>query len=183
MERKIANLLNALEEGARGQGLGERYVGLETRREEIRTSLAGLPPAPARLPPDLGVVYRVRLSALREALAWEGAPEALEAARTLIGRVVVMAPDGEGGPPGIELVGQFSAMPELAGAVLPGGTSPEARAPGRPRSESSVKGDHRGRSPPCEQPAPTTPRQRPRTIALPLRPPVDKPGRDAHRGG
>ncbi|MGK7864669.1 recombinase family protein [Falsiroseomonas sp. E2-1-a4] len=153
VERKVANLLNALEEGARGQGLAERLAGLETRREEIRASLAGPPPAPARLPPDLGVVYRARLSALREALAGEGAPEALEAARTLIARVVVMPPDGEGGPPGIELVGQFSAMLELGGAVLPGGILPEARAPGRPRSQSSVKGDHRGQSPSCRTPS------------------------------
>jgi DNA invertase Pin-like site-specific DNA recombinase len=147
VERKISNLLDALAEGGRGTGLLGRLAELEARREELVTTLADPRPPPLRLPYDLGEVYRARVAGLREMLAGGDASEALEAARALISRVVVTPPDGEGGPPGIELVGEFGAMMRLGCAHLPGsGQAPVPAVLSAPAG--SVKGDQGGQCPP-----------------------------------
>jgi hypothetical protein len=103
-------------------------------------TLADPPPPPPRLPFDLGEVYRARVADLREMLAGGDASEALEAARVLVSRVVISPPDDEGGPAGIELVGEFGAMQRLGVAHLPG----SGRAPA---SAGSVRRDQGAWSP------------------------------------
>ncbi len=51
---------------------------------------------------------------LTEALREGGDPEVLEAARALIDRIIIHAPGPDGGPPGIELVGELTAMLNMA---------------------------------------------------------------------
>jgi len=60
--------------------------------------------------------YRALVARLGQALADRDAPEALEAARALIDRVVVSPPSDPGDPPGIELVGKLQAMLRAGGA-------------------------------------------------------------------
>jgi hypothetical protein len=73
------------------------------------------PLAPAKHP-NLAGVYRDRVADLQSALSSGNAPDALEAARVLIDKVIVHPPGDGGGPPGIELVGDLLAMLGAGGA-------------------------------------------------------------------
>src|SRR4051812_13396989 len=60
-------------------------------------------------------MYRTRVADLHRVLASGDAPDALEAARALIDRVIVHPPGDGGGSPGVELVGDLLAMLGAAG--------------------------------------------------------------------
>jgi DNA invertase Pin-like site-specific DNA recombinase len=119
VERQIGNLVDAIADGLRSPGLQAKFDALEAKRAALTASLAEEPaPAPA-LHPNLAEVYRARVATLERALAAKDAPEALEAARDLIDRVIIHPPGGPDEPPGIELVGQLMNMLRAAGARLP----------------------------------------------------------------
>jgi len=117
VERKIANLVDALADGAsRGGAVAAKLVELEGRRDELRQQVEALPSQRPHLHPDLGRIYRDRVAQLRDAMKGDDSAEAREAARALIDRVVVSPPPEGGGPPGIELVGDLREMLRTAGA-------------------------------------------------------------------
>jgi hypothetical protein len=76
----------------------------------------------------------------------------LEAARALIDHVIIH-PSGDGGPPGIELVGSLAAMLRTAG-VVPAGDSSNQTAAVLSSFVSSVKAGPGGKAP---WPSKTTP--------------------------
>jgi DNA invertase Pin-like site-specific DNA recombinase len=151
VERQVTNLVDAIANGLRSPGLQARLDALESRRAELA---AGLAEAPARLPamhPNLTELYRTRVGDLQAALSANRSPEALEAARELIERVVIHPPGDPGGPPGIELVGQLMAMLEAGGTAV----SSAQRAFAMPVLKtfaSSAKEGQGGRRPPRERP-------------------------------
>jgi DNA invertase Pin-like site-specific DNA recombinase len=113
IERKIANLVDAISEGARGAAVHQRLHDLESRRAELQSVLRN-PPAPLpALHPNLAEVYRAKVTTLQQTLGKGANPETLEAARALIDRVIVSPPCGGGEPPVVELVGELAASLRL----------------------------------------------------------------------
>lgn len=119
IERKIANLVEAIADGLKAPGLQQKLADLEARRRDVQAALdAGPPVAPPALHPNLAKVYAEKVATLRQALEAEDGTEALEAARALIDTVVVSPPDDPGNPPGIELTGNLIAMLQAGGADI-----------------------------------------------------------------
>ncbi len=119
VERKLANLVDAIADGLKAPGLQKKLADLEARRQELRAALgAEAAPAPPGLHPNLAQVYAEKVAALRQALEAEDGVEALEAARALIDTVVISPPEGPGDPPGIELTGNLIAMLRAGGADI-----------------------------------------------------------------
>ena len=125
VERQIANVVDAIAEGLRAPGLQAKLDGLEAQRVKLTAELTERPANPPALHPNLADVYRARVARLEQSLAHRNDPDALEAARALIDRVIVSPPSDPGGPPGIELVGRLQAMLRIGGAEV----SAETRAP------------------------------------------------------
>jgi hypothetical protein len=71
------------------------------------------------LHPGIAYTYAAKVEELREVLMKGQDPEALEAARALIDKVIIHAADEGGNSPGIELVGELMAMLEAAGVTCP----------------------------------------------------------------
>jgi hypothetical protein len=109
-----------------------------------------MPPA---LHPRIADVYAAKVRDLKVALAEGNCPEALEAARVLIDRVILHPPKDDGDPPNIELVGELMAMLTAAGLGRPQSSErgPEAD-PVLALFVSSVKEDQ-GAEPPPSFPA------------------------------
>ncbi len=117
-ERKLGNLLDAIAEGIRGAGLQAKLSAAEVEVERLRLSLAEAKPAPVRPMPNLGHAYRRTVGRLREALNEGNTPEALEAARALIDRVII-DPKPRGTPPRITVEGHLAQMLTTAQPDLP----------------------------------------------------------------
>jgi len=115
VEKKIANLVDAISEGIRSADLKSRLGELEQRRAAL---IADLSRVKYPLPPlnfDLARVYREKVARLADALQSPDAIEAREAARALIDQIIITPPDDDGGPPGIEVIGDFIAMLQAGG--------------------------------------------------------------------
>ena len=153
VERQLANLVDAIAEGLRAPGLQARFDALETRRAALEALVATTPRAVPALHPNLAQLYRARVAALHQAISAGDAPDALEAARALIDRVIIHPPEDGGGPPGVELVGDLLAMLRAAGLDETGDR--DAHASGvLALFASSVKEGPGGRRPPGLAPAP-----------------------------
>ena len=114
VERKIANLIDAISEGIRSPDLKTKLAQLEERRAlQADFSHEVAPPPPMH--PNLAQVYRDKVARLREALQGPDGVEALEAARELIDQVIISPPENDDDPPGIEVVGEFVTMLKAAG--------------------------------------------------------------------
>ena len=94
------------------------------------------------LHPRLATVYRDRVANLRAAIAGKAVPEALEAARALVDRVIV-TPGTDDDPPGIELVGEVFAMLR-AGGMTPASDTTASHDAVLAVFASSVKGAQGG---------------------------------------
>ncbi len=160
VERQIANLIDAIANGLRGPGLQAKLEALEAQRANLEAELTHTPSTPPALHPNLGEVYRERVMRLEQALADRDDPEALEAARALIDRVIVSPPGDPGGPPGIELVGHLQAMLKAGGAEI-GTEGSRSGTSVLSLFESAVKAGPGGQRPPCVTPHPTAARRRP----------------------
>lgn len=121
VERKIANLVEAIADGIAVPGVRAKLDELETRRRELEEGLVAAPPVPPALHPNLAEVYAKRVAALREALDAGDGEEVLEAARALIDTIVVSPPDDPSDPPGIELTGNLMAMLRAGGVNIAAG--------------------------------------------------------------
>ena len=94
------------------------------------------------LHPRLATVYRERVANLQAAIAGKAVPEALEAARALVDRVIV-TPGTDDDPPGIELMGEVFAMLR-AGGMTPATDTPATRDAVLAMVASSVQGAQGG---------------------------------------
>lgn len=100
IERKMAGIMTAIEDGMYTPALKERMKALEQRKAEIEGLLAGAGNPPVvRLHPNLAEVYRLKVAELEIALNDQSIKdEAGEILRSLIDRVVLTpaaeAPDG-----------------------------------------------------------------------------------------
>jgi site-specific DNA recombinase len=100
VDRKIAGIMSAIEDGMYTPALKERMKALETRKAEIEATMASAePPSVVRLHPNAAEIYRRKVAELELALNDDSIKaEAAEILRSLIDRVVLTpsagAPDG-----------------------------------------------------------------------------------------
>jgi len=124
IERKIANLVDAIEDGLADPGVKQRLEELRARQQAlVDQDGQKTMPAPPALHPNLAQVYAKRVATLREALDAGDGEEVLEAARNLIETVVISPPGTPGDPPGIELKGNLMAMLKAGGVNISVGGS------------------------------------------------------------
>ena len=121
VEPKLAHVIDAIADGLKSPELARRLGELEGRRAELLADLDDGPRAAPVLPRDLALVYAERVGTLCRTIGAEGGSDVLEAARTLVDRVVVSPGQGPDDPPDIELVGHLMAMLKAGGAQLDGG--------------------------------------------------------------
>ena len=115
LERKVANLLEAIGDGRSSPAIMAKLAELEGRLS-VLTQRSTCPPdsSPPMLHPKIAETYARKVGLLAEALREGDDPEVLEAARAMIDQVVIYAPGPDGGPPRIELVGELTAMLNMA---------------------------------------------------------------------
>jgi len=116
VERKMAGIMAAIEDGMYTPALKERMKALEKRKAEIEGLLAGADAPPViRLHPNMAEVYRLKVAELEVALNDDSIKaEASELLRSLIDRVVLTP--AAGAPDGIEaqLHGDLAAILALS---------------------------------------------------------------------
>ncbi len=120
VERRIANLVDAIADGLKAPGLQQKLDELGARRAALRAQMQAVPPAAPALHPNLAQLYADRVASLRRALDAGDGAEVLESARALIDTVTVSPPppDRPDGPPEIELAGNLIEMLRAGGARL-----------------------------------------------------------------
>ena len=133
VERKIAGIMTAIEDGMYTPALKERMKALETRKAEIMAIMGSAEaPSVVRLHPNAADVYRRKVAELELALNDDSIKaEAGEILRSLIDRVV-LTPTAEA-PDGIDaqLHGDLAAVLALSDDTLTNKNS-------RPRERSGV---------------------------------------------
>ena len=115
LDRKIANLVEAVSDGRSSPSIMAKLADLEAQK----TRLGDVPtpptePAPA-LHPGISQVYAAKVRNLAHALEKGENPEALEAARSLIDKVILHPPETDDDPPGVELIGELTALLKAGG--------------------------------------------------------------------
>jgi hypothetical protein len=120
LDRKVANLVDAISEGRTSAAILARLAELEAQRDHLGSNAED--DAPALSTPTLhrsvAQTYADNVSRLNAALAAGDDPEALERARALLDKVVVHPPQTDDDPPGIELIGNLMGLLQAAGAIL-----------------------------------------------------------------
>ena len=112
LKRKIDQMLDAITDGFRSEGLQERLAAMESQLAGLDRELAAQPAPMPVLHPNLAELYRQQVESLAETFKDPNFDtEALEILRSLIDRVSV-TPAGDGFE--IELTGEIAAMVELA---------------------------------------------------------------------
>jgi DNA invertase Pin-like site-specific DNA recombinase len=121
LDRKIANLVDAISDGRSSPALLSKLKELEAvRSTRDDAAIPAYATAPA-FEPHMAETYAGRIADLTTALQHGEDPEGLELARALIDKVVVHPPRSDGDPPGIELAGELMALLQAAG--VPGAAS------------------------------------------------------------
>ena len=113
VERRLNNLVDAIADGLRSDGLRTRLDDLERRRSTLRERLETATVAAPALHPNLAGIYRQRVETLEAALRSGDDNAALEAVRALIERVIIH-PTEAGQGYEIEVIGEISAMLRLS---------------------------------------------------------------------
>ncbi len=147
VERRITNLIDALADGVRAMDIQKRLGDLEQRRAELATALAAPSSVVPVMPANLAVVYREKVTRLRQALSGPDHTEVLEAARALIDRIVITPPADPGEPPDIELIGDLANMLKAGGFQTTSSEETTVSSQISAMSESSVKGGLRALPP------------------------------------
>jgi hypothetical protein len=115
LDRKIANLVDAISEGRSSAAIMAKLGELEAQRDlltEAATQPVALPPA---LHPGIADMYAAHVGKLIAELANGSDAEALQAARPLIDKVIIHPPQTDGDPPGVELIGDLIGLLKAAG--------------------------------------------------------------------
>jgi site-specific DNA recombinase len=143
VERKIAGIMAAIEDGMYTPAAKERMKALETRKAEIQSFMAGAEaPTVVRLHPNAAEVYWRKVAELELALNDDAIKaEAGEILCSLIDRVVLTP--AAGSPDGIDaqLHGDFAAVLALSDE------NPQTKAPGHGRGRESTVGGCGGTQP------------------------------------
>ena len=122
LDRKINNLIDALADGAPSTNIRAKLSTLDAERATLVRTTATHPTSVPNLPTDLANRYRQEIDTLTKTLEDRTTPALLDAARRLIDRVIITPPKNDNDPPTIELVGDLTALIQLAIQPL---TAPE----------------------------------------------------------
>ena len=116
IEKKIASMLDAIEEGGYVRGMSDRLRELEARQDEINERLSAAPVDIPDVHPNIAGVYRRKVERLAEALADpRDRDQAAEAIRGLIERIV-LTPGAKRGELHAALHGDLGTILEWAGS-------------------------------------------------------------------
>jgi site-specific DNA recombinase len=119
LDRKIGNLIDAISDGRSSPAILTKLTDLEGQRAQLGEQVEVAAPFVPALHPGIAHTYAAKVEELREALMKGQDPEALEAARALIDKVIIH-PANEGSKlPGIELVGELMGLLQAAGIACP----------------------------------------------------------------
>ena len=115
IEKKIATMLDVIEDGGYARGMMDRMRELEARQDEINERLAAAPVDIPDIHPNIAIVYRRKVERLAEALADpRDRDEAADAIRGLIERIV-LTPGEKRGQMDAALHGDLGTILEWAG--------------------------------------------------------------------
>ena len=115
IEKKIATMLDVIEDGGYSRGMIDRMRELEARQDEIAERLAAAPVDIPDIHPNIAIVYRRKVERLAEALADpRDRDEAADAIRGLIERIV-LTPGEKRGEMDAALHGDLGTILEWAG--------------------------------------------------------------------
>ena len=119
LDRKIDNLVDAVADGRGSKALLAKLAEYEAQRGQVgdEPELPATPPLAQN--PAAGDLYASRIRLLSAALAGGDDPGALEAARSLIEKIVIHPPNNDGDRPGVELRGELMALLAAAGLAPP----------------------------------------------------------------
>ena len=143
IEKRIATMIAAIEDGGYARGMMDRMRELEARQDELDERLAAVPADLPDIHPNIAIVYRRKVERLAEALADpRDRDEAADAIRGLIERIV-LTPGDKRGEMHASLHGDLGTILEWAGS---GSGKRVTDTPRRGVSVSVVAG---GRYSPC----------------------------------
>ena len=116
IEKRIASMIAAIEEGGYVRGMSDRLRELEARQDELNECLAAGPADIPDIHPNIAIVYRRKVERLAEALADpRDRDEAADAIRGLIERIV-LTPGDKRGEMHAALHGDLGTILEWAGS-------------------------------------------------------------------
>ena len=145
IEKKIATMLDVIEDGGYARGMMDRMRELEARQDEIAERLSSAPVDLPDIHPNIAIVYRRKVERLAEALADpRDRDEAADAIRGLIERIV-LTPGEKRGQMDAALHGDLGTILEWAGNGRRKGATD---TPGSGMSVSVVAGE--GFEPPTQ---------------------------------
>ncbi|MBI3491814.1 MAG: recombinase family protein [Acidobacteria bacterium] len=122
VEAEIKKLIQSIKDGVPGSVLKDEAIRLEAQKSELRTRLDRAAEPPPLLHPNMGDLYREKVTQLAHGLQHEESrTQAAEALRGLID-AIVLNPEGE--TLGIELQGNLAAMLKAAEAQKTGAPLP-----------------------------------------------------------
>ena len=122
VEKKLAGVIAAIEDGAYSPTLRDRLSELETEKETLAADLTAMDPPPVvDFHPHLPKVYRDKVANLQEALQADddSRHKAAQILRSLIDRIVLI-PGEQRGEIHIELHGALAALLRFARGTAPG---------------------------------------------------------------
>ena len=115
IEKKIATMLDVIEDGGYARGMMDRMRELEARQDEIAERLSAAPVDLPDIHPNIAIVYRRKVERLAEAMADpRDRDEAADAIRGLIERIV-LTPGEKRGQMDAALHGDLGTILEWAG--------------------------------------------------------------------
>ena len=116
IEKRMASMIAAIEEGGYVRGMSDRLRALEARQGELNERLTAVPADIADIHPNIAIVYRRKVERLAEALADpRDRDEAADAIRGLIERIV-LTPGEKRGEMHAALHGDLGTILEWAGS-------------------------------------------------------------------
>ena len=96
IKRRVRQIVDAIADGVTARALKGELLALEAREDVLAAELAAAPERKVLFHPGMAEVYRERVLRLREALKGPGGdPDAVEAIRSLIDRIVLVPIDGK----------------------------------------------------------------------------------------
>ena len=143
IEKRMASMIAAIEEGGYVRGMSDRLRELEARQDELNERLAAVPADLPDIHPNIAGIYRRKVERLAEALANpRDRDEAADAIRGLIERIE-LTPGERRGEMHATLQGDLGTILEWAGADSGGKAS---GSPNRGMSVSVLAGAGFGKS-------------------------------------